>query len=237
MFGRLSDEGLSHTTPPLNLSDCSTGGESLTSPVMESVTLFGSWGVSFINPVLKSAWSFVGWGVSFTRPLLESVSSFGAWGVCLTRPVTKFVCSSGGWWFYLQVSRWSLSGRSSVGTSLLHVGVGVSPTHPLMESVSSVSWWTVSLTRPLLESVWMFVGLGVSPTSPVWESVSSFGTWEVCLTRPVLVCPVVCQVRSFSYTPRAGICLVIQLVGSLSYTPRAVWLFVGLEVSPKRTVL
>ena len=99
----------------------------------------------------------------------------------------------------------------------------------------------------------MFVGLGIFPTHPVLESVSSFGMWEVFLTRPVLVCPVVCQVGSFTYTSRAGICLVvwrlrsfsarngfclvIQLVGSFSYTPRAVWLFVGLEVSPKRTVL
>ena len=110
----------------------------------------------------------------------------------------------------LQAPCWSLLGRSSVGTSLLHVGKGVSPTHPLLESVSSVSWWAVSLTRPVLESVWMFAGLGISPTRPVLESVSSFGTWGVFLTRPVLVCPVVCQVESFFYTPRAGICLVVR---------------------------
>ena len=90
---------------------------------------------------------------------------------------------------------------------------------------------------------------------PILESVSSFGTWGVFLTRSVLVCLVVCQVESFSYTPRAGIslvvwrlwsfsdsprdgfCVVIQLVSSFSYTPRAVWLFVGLIVCPARPVL
>ena len=160
-----------------------------------------------------------------------------------------------GVWSHLQAPCWSLSGRSSVGTSLLHVGVGETLTHPLLESVSSVSWWAVSLTRPVLESVWMFVGLGISPTSSVLESVSSFGKWGVVLARPALVCPVVCQLGSFSHTPRAEICLVvwrmrsfpdtprdgfylvIQLVGSFSYTPRAVWLFVGLGASLTRPIL
>ena len=51
------------------------------------------------------------------------------------------------------------------------------------------------------------------------------------------ICLVVWRLRSFSDTPRNGFCPVIQLVGSFSYTPRAVWLFVGLEVSPTRPVL
>ena len=56
-------------------------------------------------------------------------------------------------------------------------------------------------------------------------------------TRPVLVCLVVCQVGSFSDTPRDGFCLVIRLVGSFFYTPRAVGWFVGVGVSRKRPVL
>ena len=83
----------------------------------------------------------------------------------------------------------------------------------------------------------MFVGLGISPTRPVLESVSSLGTWGVFLTRLVLVCPVVRQVGSFSDSPRDGFCVVIQLVSSFSYTPRAVWLFVGLGVSPTLSAL
>ena len=65
------------------------------------------------------------WGVSLTRPVLESVSPFGTWEVCLTRPMMESVCSSGGCWSHLQAPCWSLSGRSPVETSLLHVGVGV----------------------------------------------------------------------------------------------------------------
>ena len=72
----------------------------------------------------------------------------------------------------------------------------------------------------MLEFVWMLVGLGISPTRPVLEFVSSFGTWEVFLTRPVLVCPVVSQVGTFSYTPRDGFCLVVWRLGSFSDTPR-----------------
>ena len=48
----------------------------------------------------------------------------------------------------------------------------------------------------------------------------------------MLVCPVVCQVGSFSDTPRDGSCLVIQLVAVSS-----LWLFVGFGVSPTRPVL
>ena len=115
--------------PHLNLSDCSSGGDSVTDPVMESVTSIGGWGVSFINPVLTSAWSFVGWGVSLIRPVLESVSSFVGWGVsltcpvlesvspigslgvCLTCPVKEFVRPKGGG-SHLEAPCWSLSGRS-----------------------------------------------------------------------------------------------------------------------------
>ena len=142
---------------------------------------------------------------------------------------------------YLQAPCWSLPGRSSVETSLLHVGVGVSPTHPLLESVPSVSWWAVSLTRPVMESVWMFVGLGISPTRPRLGSLSyttcaglssrlSGGEHRVgslSYTSRAGSCLVVRRLRSFSDTPRDGFCLLNQLVGSFSYTSRAVWLFVG----------
>ena len=179
---------------------------------------FGGWGVSFTNSVLKSARSFVGWGVSLTRPMLESVSLFGAWGVCLTRPMLV-VC----WARSLPHSPCLESGRSFGGwrvslTALclnLIVGLGV------------------SLTRPMLESVWSLVVSGVSVTRPILKSVSSFSyrhhdgishfvrwvgsTFYKPLTKIFLV--IIRRVGSFSYTPRIGICLAVWRVGSLFYTP------------------
>ena len=45
--------------------------------------------------------------------------------------------------------------------------------------------WGVSLTRPVLKSVWSYVGRGVYLTSPVLSSVSSFDCWEVSSARLV----------------------------------------------------
>ena len=53
----------------------------------------------------------------------------------------------------LQGRCWNLPHRSSGGKTLLRVGLGVSPTPPLLESFSSFSCWAVCLTRPVLKSV------------------------------------------------------------------------------------
>ena len=139
---------------------------------MESVTSFSGWGVSFINPLLKSAWSFVGWGVCLTRPMMESV------------------CSSGGCWSHLQAPCWSLSGRSPVETSLLHVGVEETPTHPLLESVSSVG------------------SFSDTPRAGICKVVRRVG--RLSSMPRTAICLVVCQVESFSYSP---------VLESTSYSP------------------
>ena len=66
-----------------------------------------------------------------------SVSSFVRWGEFLTRSVLESVCSFGGWWVLLQAPCWNLFDSSPGGKSLLYVGLGVSLTHPLLESVPS----------------------------------------------------------------------------------------------------
>ena len=100
----------------------------------------------------------------------------------------------------------------------IFVGLGISPTRPVLESVSSFGTWGVFLTRPLLDC-------------PVVCQVGSF-----YYTPRAGICLVVWRLRSFSDTPGGGFCLIIQSVGSFSYTPRAVGLFVGLGVSPRRPV-
>ena len=46
--------------------------------------------------------------------------------------------------------------------------------------------WGVSLTRPVLKSVWPYVEWGVYLTRPVLVSVSSLDCWGVSIGRPVL---------------------------------------------------
>ena len=72
------------------------------------------------------------------------------------------------------------------------------------------SGWGVSLTRPVLESVWSYIGWGVYLTRPVLASVSSFG--ESLLHAACWFRLVVRRMGSLYYMPRAGICLVHSAV-------------------------
>ena len=77
----------------------------------------------------------------------------------------------------------------------------VSLTRHILETVSSVGVWIVSVKRPMLHSInfLSFVGWVVSATRGV-KSISSFDGWVVSLTGPVLES--VRRVRSLSYSSR-----------------------------------
>ena len=110
----------------------------------------------------ESVWMFVGLGNSLTRPVLESVSSSGMWGVFLTRPVLvcPVVCQVRSFFYTPRAGIclvvWRLRSFSDtprngfclviqlVGSFSykpravwLFDGLGVSPTRPVLESVSS----------------------------------------------------------------------------------------------------
>ena len=61
---------------------------SLKRPVLESVSLFGGWGVSLTSPVLETVWSFVGGegGEESLLHVLESVRSLVGWGRLSFKP-------------------------------------------------------------------------------------------------------------------------------------------------------
>ena len=46
--------------------------------------------------------------------------------------------------------------------------------------------WGVSLTRPVLRSVWLYFGWGVYLTRTVMASVSSFGCWGLFVVEKLL---------------------------------------------------
>ena len=125
---------------------------------------------------------------------------------------------------------WNLSSRSVRKECLLNA---------LCCTVWSFVRWGVSLTRSVLESVWLFVGL----LDTCWKLSGRLAVGEfllhapclnlivgsgVSLTRPVLESDR--QFRSLSYTSNAGISLVSNRVRSVCYTPNPkVCLFVLLQ--------
>ena len=66
------------------------------------------------------------------------------------------------------------------------VGLEDPISNPILEVISSVGGWTVSVKRPVLISLWFFLRSAVSLTRSVLQYTGSFGDWGVSLTRPVL---------------------------------------------------
>ena len=126
--------------------------------------------------------------------MLEPVLSFVGRGVSLIRPVLVCVSSRAGGKFLLHVPSWNLCVRSAS----LHLIWGVSLTRPVLETVWSFvgkgdyltrpGGWGVSLTRPVMKYVLSFVSRGVSLACPLLQFVSSLCDQEFLLdlTRTVL---------------------------------------------------
>ena len=140
---------------------------------------------------------------------MESVSSFGRRGLLLNTPF------------------WNLSGRTSVGESILQCP-GICFVFRREESFS----YTPRAADCLVKRVGRFfytspVGIclvvrreGIISYTPRASMCLVWGWWGVSLTRPVMesLCSfglIVRRVGSFSYTPRAGICLVVRQEGTL----------------------
>ena len=167
--------------------------------MLNSVRSFVGWGVSLTRPVLESISSFGCWGVFLTRPVLESVRrvrnlpDVSRTGICLVVQQVGSFSYTPHDEISLVVRRYKLSDCSSGRQSLLHatcwnlfVGLGISLTRPVLESVSSFGRWELSLTHPVLESVRSYVGYRVYLTYPVLASVWSFVERRVSLMCPLL---------------------------------------------------
>ena len=101
----------------------------------------------------------------------------------------------------------------------LFVSLGISPTRPVLESVSSFGTWEVFLTHPVLVCL-VVCQVGSFCYTPR-DGICLFVRRVECHhSFRAGICLAVCQVESFSYTPRAGICLVVWRLRSFPDTPR-----------------
>ena len=214
-------------------------GLSVSKPVLESVCSKVRWGAYFTRSVLTSV--FVGRRVSLIRPLLQSVSSLSGSGVSLKHPVLEFCASlcytmprAAVCLVVKRVGSFSYSPRvgicyvvrqegsiayTSRASMCLYLGLvgslSYKPRHGMCVFVRPCrsAGGEISLTRPVLETVWSFVGWGVLPDMQL-----------------AVIFLVFRRVGSFSYTPHAGICLVVRRMGNLYYTSRAAVCLIGKRI-------
>ena len=107
----------------------------------------------------------------------------------------------------LHAPYWNLSDRSLGGKFFLNVVLGVSPTHPVLESVRSFVGWEVFVTRQVR-------GLSYTPIAEICLAIQLVGS--LSYTPRAEICLVVRRVRSLSYSLGAGICQVVRYVRSVS---------------------
>ena len=175
---------------------------------------------------------------SVTYRVMESVVSFGGRGICHKCLMLESVSSFERGEFILQVQCWKVSGRSSgvgdggwdsvLGSVIEPVSSvvvwGDCLSSHILESISFVGGWIVSVKCPVLNCVLSFVRSAVSLTRPVLQSISSFGGWGVSLTRPVLASgwscvrwgvyltrTVLASVSSFGEWGISGTCPVLEI--------------------------
>ena len=147
--------------------------------------------------MLKSVWSYVRWGICLTRPVLASVRLLGIclddmWLgsfsytpralICLVVRQERRLSYTPGNVIFLVLRR--VGSFSHMPRVSSFIGRGISLTCSVL--VALLGSWDISLTRPVMESVWSFGVWGVSLTRPVLETVWSFVGRSLSLTRPVL---------------------------------------------------
>ena len=164
---------------------------SVTHREMEFVGSFGHWGGeggSLKRPVLESVASFGGSGVSLTPPVLETDRLSGK-GVGMESmyyapcalfcpvicrvgilPYTPRPCICLIVW---QVGSLYYMPRAGICLVVRREGNHYYTASDVICLV--LCWWGVSLTRLVLESVWLFVVAGVCLVRPVLQLVLSFG--------------------------------------------------------------